>query len=57
MSQINFSVAGEILRYLRDEDNEMFKIEFQGFLSFMEERCKNIFINHSFSLINVVKTL
>ena len=57
MSQINFSVAGEILRYLRDEDNEMFKIEFQGFLNFMEKRCKNIFIDHSFSLINVVKTL
>lgn len=57
MSQINFSVSGEILRYLRDDDNELFKLEFQSFLDFMEARCQNIFIKHSFSLLNVVKTL
>ena len=57
MSQINFSVSGEILNQLRDKDNEMFKIEFQNFLDFMETRCKNIFINNSYSLVNVVKTL
>ena len=57
MSQINFSVSGEVLNQLRDKDNEMFKIEFQNFLDFMETRCKNIFLKNSFSLMNIVKTL
>ena len=57
MSQVNFSVSGDILNKLRDKDNELFKIEFQNFLDFMEDRCQNIFIKNSFSLMNVVKTL
>jgi hypothetical protein len=46
MEDINFSVANEIIKELRDKDNEVFRDEFETFMQHMEDRKQGVIISH-----------
>lgn len=57
MSPINFSVAKEIISKLRDTDNELFREEFDDFMSQISRRIKDIITEDKASLANIINTL
>lgn len=58
MSQINFSVAHEILRSLDDYGNdELFKEEYAYFMNHMSGRMKKMLVDDSCSFLKVVEML
>lgn len=58
MSEINFSVASEILNSLNSYgDNELFKEEYAHFMNFMSERMSQILVKHEYSLKNIINIL
>ena len=58
MSEINFSVAGEILNGLFSfRANKLFKTDFDHFMDYMQNRINKILLNDEYSLKNIVETL